>query len=285
MSGAMRRFMAAAAQLNAGDDVAANLAICKKLAADAAARGCSLLVLPECFAFMGRSDADKLAVAEPLEPARPGPILSALQEISTRNRMWVVGGGLPETVDATGAPELQGKVWNSCVAVSPGGQLAAVYRKIHLFDVAIPGKAEFRESATTAAGRDVVTVDTLLGRLGLTVCYDLRFPELYRALALVHGADILVVPAAFTAHTGAAHWHVLLRARAIENQCFVIAAGQTGQHHGTRRTFGHSMIIDPWGTPVAELADGVGLAVGEIDLDALQAVRTEMPCRDHRVLA
>jgi deaminated glutathione amidase len=279
MSAARSPFLAAAAQMTSTDDLAANLANCKKLGADAAARGAALLVLPECFAFLGRSEADKLAVAEALDPARPGPILATLQEIASRYRQWVVAGGMPEAVD--GAP---GKAANTCVVVSPDGELAASYRKIHLFDVAIPGKAELRESASTAAGREVVTVETPLARLGLSICYDLRFPELFRALAGEHGAEVLLVPAAFTAHTGAAHWHVLLRARAIENQCFVIAAGQTGQHNPKRITYGHSLVVDPWGTVLAELPAGGGLAIAEIDPATLDRVRSEMPCRAHRVL-
>jgi predicted amidohydrolase len=272
-------FLAAAAQLTATDDLAANLTTCRRLAGDAAARGVKLLVLPECFAFLGASEGDKLAIAETLDPAHPGPILACLVEIAARHRLWVVAGGLPERLE--GEP---GKAGNTCVVVSPAGELAARYRKIHLFDVAIPGKAEFRESNTTAAGRELVTVDTPLGKLGLSICYDLRFPELYRALTLQHGAEIVVVPAAFTAHTGAAHWHVLLRARAIENQCFVVAAGQVGQHNPKRATYGHSLIVDPWGEVAAELPTGTGLAVAEIDLARLAKVRAEMPCHAHRVL-
>jgi nitrilase len=286
MSPTRSRFLAAAAQMTATDDLSANLRTCKALAADAAARGASLFVLPECFPFMGASEADKLAVAEPIDPAKPGPILFTLLDIATRYKQWVVGGGMPERIEAEegsrgGAPKRAG---NTCVVVSPDGEVAARYRKIHLFDVEIPGKAEHKESASTAAGREVVTVETPLGRLGLSVCYDLRFPELYRALALDHGAEILIVPAAFTAHTGAAHWHVLLRARAIENQCYVVAAGQTGVHNPKRATYGHSMVIDPWGTITAEQADGQGVVVAEIDPEVLAKVRREMPCATHRVL-
>jgi deaminated glutathione amidase len=283
MSRAESPFLVAAAQLTGGDDVEANLANCKQLAVEAASRGAVLLVLPECFAFIGRHEGESLRVAETLDVARPGRILAAVQEIATRHKMWVVAGGMPEKA-AAGADGRE-RVSNSSIAVAPDGRLVAVYRKIHLFDVAIPGRAEHRESASTAAGREVVAVETAVGKLGLTICYDLRFPELYRALAIQHGAEILTVPAAFTAHTGAAHWHVLLRARAIENQCYVVAAGQVGQHNPHRRTFGHSMIIDPWGTVLAELDAGGGLAVAEIDLARLDQVRREMPCRDHRVLS
>src|SRR5690606_1517975 len=224
---AMSKLVAAALQLCATDDVSANLATCRALAGQAADAGAALCVLPECFAFLGRRDSDKLSLAEAIDAARPGPILSAVMDMATTHRMWVIGGGMPEAVPGpAGAPS--GRTYNACVAVSPAGAIAAVYRKLHLFDVDIPGRAVLRESDTTAPGVEAVVVDTPLGRIGLSVCYDLRFPELYRDLVVRRGADILVVPAAFTAHTGAAHWHTLLRARAIENQCYVIAAAQSG---------------------------------------------------------
>ncbi|MEM9493476.1 MAG: carbon-nitrogen hydrolase family protein, partial [Myxococcota bacterium] len=164
------------------------------------------------------------------------------------------------------------------------GEIAALYRKIHLFDIDIPGRAVLRESATTAPGSSLVSVETPLARIGLSVCYDLRFPELYRELTVRHGAQILVVPAAFTAYTGAAHWHTLLRSRAIENQCYVIAAGQFGRHNEKRESYGHSLVIDPWGEIVAEVAEGEGMAVAEVDLDHLEQTRQRMPCLDHQVL-
>jgi predicted amidohydrolase len=266
--------------MTARDDVAANLATCAELAAEAAGRGVRLLLLPECFPFLGARDADKLAVAEVIDAARPGPILAALIDLARSYGMWIIGGGMPER---RGEPSAPTKVYNACVAVAPDGTLAAVYRKIHLFDVDIPGGAQLRESDSTHRGEERPVLSTPFARVGLSICYDLRFPELYRELVR-GGAEVLVVPSAFTAHTGAAHWHVLLRARAIENQCYVVAAAQSGQHNERRATYGHSMIVDPWGTIVAELPTGTGLAVAAIDPDVLEKTRRQMPCLDHRVL-
>jgi predicted amidohydrolase len=272
-----RRFVAAAAQMCATEDLNANLAICEALAADAAGRGAKLLVLPECFAFLGRREGDKNAVAESLDAQPPGPIVATLARIARAHQMWVIGGGMPERAAA------DDRSFNTAVAVSPTGSIAARYRKIHLFDVDIPGRAVLRESDRTAAGAAPVAVDTPLARIGLSICYDLRFPELYRGLVR-DGAQVLVVPAAFTAHTGAAHWHTLLRARAIENQCFVIAAAQYGQHNEKRASYGHSLIFDPWGELLDERAEGDGVVTAEIDLDTMDGVRQRMPCLSHAAL-
>jgi predicted amidohydrolase len=271
-------FLAAAAQLTATADVEGNLETCRKLAGDAALRGVSLLVLPENFAFLGKDPGEQQKIAETLDPDRPGPILRTLIDIARAGRFTVIAGGFPEwpSERASGAPP-----HNTCAVVLPSGELLPSYRKIHMFDIEIPGRVSFRESQTTSPGENAVVVDTPVGRVGLSVCYDLRFPELYRYMALKKGADILVVPAAFTAHTGAAHWHTLLRARAIENQCFVIAAGQTGWHHDKRESYGHSIIYDPWGDVLAEKESGIGLAVAEIDPARLSAVREQMPCHRH----
>lgn len=271
-----RPFTAAAAQMCATDDVAANLAVCRELAGEAARRGATLFALPECFAFLARRPGDRLAVAEHIDGS--GPIVEMVREIARRHRMWVVAGGMPEV-----SPE-PGKTYNTCLVVDPSGETRAAYRKLHMFDVKIPGRAELCESATTAAGRELVAVDTPAMRLGLSICYDVRFPELYRELALERGAEMLLVPSAFTAHTGAAHWHTLLRARAIENQCFVVAPAQHGRHSETRASYGHTILIDPWGTVLAELTEGDGVAVAEIDPALLARVRSEMPCHAHRVL-
>jgi deaminated glutathione amidase len=272
-----RPFLVAAAQLCSGDQVDANLALCRDLAGQAARRGASLFALPECFAFVGRRMIDRLAVAEPLD--RPGPILRAVRDMAVDNRMWVVAGGMPEP-----SPLSDARTYNTLLLVDPSGETRAVYRKLHLFDVQIPGRAELRESATTEAGSDVVVAETPLARLGMSICYDLRFPELYREQALERGAEVLLVPSAFTAHTGAAHWHTLLRARAIENQCYVVAPAQHGKHSPARESYGHTLIIDPWGTTLAEVESGDGLAVAEIDLAMIARVRAEMPCHSHRVL-
>ena len=287
MTSAQRNpFTVAAAQMTSADDLAANLATCRDLAAQAAAAGTALLVLPECFAFIGSKLADKFKIAEVLNPESPGPILGMLQEIAKEHKLWVIAGGMPERLaeEADLPPNELTQAFNTALVLKPSGEIAFTYRKIHLFDVAIPGRAEFRESDVTAPGDRVMVAETDLANIGLSICYDLRFPELYREMALTHGAELIVVPAAFTAHTGAAHWHTLLRARAIENQCYVIAAGQTGYHNPARESYGHSLVIDPWGTVVAELESGVGLATAEIDLDVVDRTRLEMPCLEHQVL-
>lgn len=264
--------------MTAGDDVERNLATCRELAAEARSRGADLLGLPENFAFLGRRESDKLAIAERIDEADPGPIASAVIDMARTHGLWVVAGGMPERLEG------EARAYNTALVVAPTGAIHTTYRKIHLFDVAIPGKAEFRESASTAPGSELAVADTELARLGLTICYDLRFPELYRELALGRGAELLFVPAAFTAHTGAAHWHTLLRARAIENQCYVIAPAQAGRHNERRETYGHALVIDPWGKILAEVEEGIGLAVAEVDLAEVDRVRREMPCREHRVL-
>jgi predicted amidohydrolase len=270
------RVVAAAVQMTSTGDLARNLARVAELVARAKARGAELVVLPENFALLAEHEDEKLKHAEEL--AAPfGPILSVMATIARENRVFLVCGGMPER-----APE-PGHVYNSCVLLGPDGDLRAAYRKIHLFDVAIPDGATYQESKTVTAGKDPVAAVTPWGPLGLSVCYDLRFPELYRKLSNA-GATILVVPAAFTLHTGKDHWHVLLRARAIENQTFVIAAAQTGRHNAKRVTYGHSLIVDPWGIVLAEAGDGEGLAVAELDLDRLAEVRREVPCLGHRKL-
>jgi len=271
--------VAGAVQMCSSDDLTVNLARTRELAAEAAGKGANLIVLPECFAFLGRKEGDKMEVAEVLDDSRPGPILATLQEIATRHGAWVIGGGLPERVSGD-----ERRAYNTAAAVGPDGRLAAVYRKIHLFDVDIPGGAVLRESDGTARGEQLVTVPVGDRTVGLTICYDVRFPELYRRLAFDRGADVLLVPAAFTAHTGRAHWHVLLRARAIENQAWVVAAAQHGRHNEKRESYGHSLIIDPWGAVVAEVAEGDGVIVAPLDGDALAKTRRQMPCRDHAVL-
>jgi deaminated glutathione amidase len=269
------RFLAACGQMTARGDVAENLATCRRLALEARERGAKLLVLPENFAFMGVGEQEKFAIAERIEDA--GPIVTALGEMAAAGGLWIFAGGMPER------SEQADKVYNSCVVVAPDGRVAARYRKIHLFDVRIPGGAEFQESKTVAAGTEPVVVETPWTRVGLSICYDVRFPELYRTLGVL-GARVVVVPAAFTLHTGKDHWHALLRARAIENQVYVLAAGQYGRHNEKRVCYGHSLIVDPWGTIVAEAPDREGVIVGEIDPSFQDKVRRELPALDHRVL-
>jgi predicted amidohydrolase len=275
----MKGFRVGAVQMCATEDVAGNLARCAALTAEAAAQGAELVSLPECFAFIGRKMADKLPLAESLDGG--GPIVTAVRQMARTSKVWLAAGGLPEKA----GPAEEGKrVYNTFLLVDPEGETRAVYRKIHLFDVAIPGRAELKESATTAPGGEVVVAETPMARLGLSVCYDVRFPELYRELAAARGAEVLMVPAAFTAHTGAAHWHTLLKARAIENQCYVVAAAQHGKHNAARESFGHSIVIDPWGAVLAEVAAGDGVAVASLDPGQLATVRQQMPCHAHRVL-
>jgi predicted amidohydrolase len=243
----------AAVQMCATDDLARNprdLPRPSRPAPPTTARGSS------CCRSASRSSAAAKATssrwAETIDDAHPGPIVETLQSIATEHRAVVIGGGLPERVAGDDR-----RAYNTALVVGPGGELAARYRKIHLFDVDIPGGATLRESDATAPGNAGLVVRAFGLSLGVTICYDVRFPELYRRLWRA-GADVLLVPAAFTAHTGAAHWHLLLRARAIENQAYVVAAAQTGQHNAQRASYGHAMVIDPWGTVLAEQAEGDG---------------------------
>jgi predicted amidohydrolase len=275
----MWQLTTAAVQMCATDDLARNLAVCREQVAAAAGLGARLVILPECFAFLGRTEGDKLAIAESLDLARPGPIVSMLVELATKHQIWLVGGGLPERVPCDAA-----RTYNTAAVFAPDGTLAAAYRKVHLFDVDIPGGAVLRESDATCPGTDRVVVDIDGAKVGLSICYDVRFPELYRELVKDRGADVLIVPAAFTAHTGRAHWHLLLRARAIEDQAWVIAAAQWGKHNEKRESFGHSLVVDPWGTLVAERPDGDGVVIAALDGESVAKTRRQMPCLDHAVL-
>jgi predicted amidohydrolase len=272
MSAHRDRFVAACIQMHAEDDRERNHEVASRLVGEAAERGARLVVLPEVFAWRGpaRRDAE---MAEELDGAEPGPTLCLLRELARRHRVTIVGGSLLERAGAA-LPH------NTSVVLGEDGGLLAVYRKIHLFDVALPGRVEVRESARRAPGEGPVCVDTEVARIGLSVCYDLRFPELYRALAR-GGAQILCVPSAFTFPTGAAHWDVLLRARAIENQCYVLAPNQFGKTADGHADYGHSSIVDPWGTVIARASDGEGVISAEIDLAYLSRVRSELPCLDH----
>ena len=266
-----------AVQMRSTHDLTANLARCGELTAQAASEGAQLVVLPECFSFLGRSEGDKLAVAEALDGH--GPVMTTLRELATKYGLWILGGGTPELVRGDSR-----RAYNTAVTVDPAGEVVARYRKIHLFDVDIPGGAVLRESDSTAPGDELVVVDIAGAPVGVSICYDVRFPELYRQLVKDMGAEVLVVPAAFTAHTGAAHWQLLLRARAVEDQAWVVAAAQWGSHNEKRESFGHSMIVDPWGTIVGERADGDGVVVATLDGAAVARRRTQMPCLTHAVL-
>jgi predicted amidohydrolase len=265
-----QRFLAAAVQLDASADKAANFATASRLARAAAERGAALIVLPEMFFWRG-APADESAAAEPI----PGPTTERLAALAAELRVHLVGGSLLEAVPGGT------KAYNTCPVFDPRGALLATYRKVHLFDVDITGHVSARESDTRLRGAAAVTVPTPLGVLGVSVCYDLRFPELYRALGEA-GAEIVCVPSAFTFPTGAHHWEILLRARAIENQVYVVAPNQIGRGAGGASLFGHSLIVDPWGTPVARASNQETVALAEIDRDYLARVRRELPCLEHR---
>jgi predicted amidohydrolase len=275
----------AAIQMNTRSDKAANLSQARALAAAAvAADAPDMLVLPEVFAFMGGAVADKRAAAEELPEAGEdgGPAYECLRGMAREHGVFVHGGSFVER-----AVEEDGEnFYNTTIAFDPAGAELARYRKIHLFDVSTPDGRAYRESATFGAGREVVTYMAGDVRVGCSICYDLRFAELYLRLAEA-GADVIMVPAAFTLQTGKDHWEVLLRARAIETQAWVVAAAQTGTYaegNDERASWGHSMIVDPWGHIRAQAGDGTGHAAAGIDLDYLKLVRQRIPVADHRVL-
>lgn len=266
----------AAVQMCSGGERDANLATAGRLLQAAAEQGASVAVLPENFSLMAQRDADRRALAE---TDGAGPVQDFLAQTAKRLKLWVVAGSVPI---ANGAGE---RISQSCLVYAADGTRAARYDKIHLFDVELPDRAEsYRESAHMAPGSRVVTVDTPAGKLGLSICYDVRFPELYRRLQAA-GAQWFVVPAAFTAPTGEAHWEPLLRARAIENLCYVVASAQYGTHPNGRRTWGHSLIVDYWGRVLAALPDGEGVISAPIDLAAQDEARRKFPALAHRVAA
>jgi deaminated glutathione amidase len=266
----------AAVQMTSGPDVQANLEQARVGLDEATRLVARLCVLPENFAFMGLGDADKRAVAE---ADGSGPIQEFLSQTAARLRTWIVGGTMPLRAGA------DGRVAAASLVYRADGTRAARYDKIHLFDVDIPARNEsYRESAHVAPGSRPQLVDTPAGRLGLSVCYDIRFPELFRALSAA-GAQVLTVPSAFTAPTGRAHWETLLRARAIENLCYVIAPAQSGFHASGRETYGDSMIIDYWGRVLRRLPRGRGCVVADLDLAAQHEVRQSFPALQHRTLA
>ena len=257
----------AAVQLQSDVDLLRNLRAVEQQVRRAVDLGARLVALPENFAYFG-PERDRRSLAEGL--GESGPIQDCLRELAEKNRIYLLGGGFPERSDDGQRP------FNTSVLFDPDGALAASYRKIHLFDVELPSGQALRESAGTSAGSDVVVATVDGFRVGLSICYDLRFSRLYDRLHEA-GAEILTVPAAFTEQTGKDHWHVLLRARAIEWQCWVVAPGQWGEHPGQRRSYGHSLIVDPWGTVVAQCSQGVGVCLVDVSRDLLQEVRQRMP--------
>jgi deaminated glutathione amidase len=268
----LRKFRAAAVQMLASEDKTANLLEAERWVRAAASQGAALVALPEVFLWRGAKREERQA-AEPI----PGPATERLAQVARELGVYLLGGSILEEIPGSE------KAYNTSLLFDPSGTLLASYRKIHLFDVDLTDGVTARESDTRQCGELVVVAETELCPMGLSICYDLRFPELYRALAQ-GGAQLVFVPSAFTAYTGKSHWEPLLRARAIENQVFVIAPGQCGKNPKSFETYGHSMIIDPWGTVLAQLTDGPGLALADIDLDYLDKVRLELPALTHRKL-
>jgi predicted amidohydrolase len=265
----------AAIQMTSGHEIDANLEAAGRFLTEAARLGATLAALPENFAFMGQNSGDKRAIAE---PDGAGRIQNFLADTAKRLKIWIVGGTVPLRQD------VDGRVSASCLVIKSDGQRAARYDKMHLFDVDVPGSTEsHRESAHTVPGRDPRLVDTPIGKLGLAVCYDMRFPELFRVLSR-QGADAFVVPSAFTVPTGKAHWESLLRARAIENLAPVIAPAQWGTHPNGRETFGDSMIIDHWGKVLARMPGGTGCVVADLDTGGRMDARAKFPALEHRVI-
>ena len=261
----------AAIQMVSAPEVPVNLQAAGRLIAEAAAAGAQLVALPEYFCILGRHETDKVKVRE---TEGSGPIQDFLAAAASRNRVWLVGGTIP-LVSSN-----ENKVRNACLVFDDTGRRVARYDKIHLFGLEL-GENSFDEARSIEPGDRPVVLDTPFGRVGLSVCYDVRFPELYRAAGVV---DMWFVPSAFTAVTGAAHWDILLRARAVENQCYVVAPAQGGLHPNGRRTWGHSMLVDPWGEVLACRAEGEGVVLAELDAARLAEVRQSLPALQHRTM-
>ena len=271
MSSSARTNRIAAIQTVSGPDVAENLATAGALVAEAAAAGAAVVALPEYFALISNDEADKVRLRE---PAGEGPIQRFLSEAARQHGVWLIGGTSPLVAEAGD------KVRNATLVFDPSGQQVARYDKIHLFGFD-NGNERYDEAETIEAGDAIVTFDAPCGKVGLSVCYDLRFPELFRAMGPV---DLIVLPAAFSYTTGQAHWEVLLRARAIENQCYVMAPAQGGRLPSGRRTYGDTLIIDPWGEVIARRAEGPGVVVADMDPARIADVRTRLPALAHRCL-
>ncbi len=263
----------ACVQMASGLNVGANLLEAERLIGMAVDKGARLIVLPENFAFMGKEETDRIAVREGDDG---GPLQDFLSQQAKKQGIWLVGGTVPMAARANN------KIRAACLLYDDQGKRAARYDKIHLFDVSLVDSNEsYTESEAIESGDEAVVVDTPFGKLGLAVCYDLRFPELFRTM-LDQGMEIIAMPSAFTAITGKAHWNTLVRARAIENLCYVLAAGQGGYHVNGRETYGHSMIVDPWGQVMNELANGSGLVCADIDMERLKNIRRTFPVLEHR---
>ena len=258
----------AAVQMNSGPDVGENLDLAGRLLGDAAAAGCVLAVLPENFPVIGARKEDKLECAEELGS---GPIQDFLTQAASDNEIWIVSGSIPL------ASDVGDRCYGASLVIDASGEIRNCYRKIHLYDISVPDRDEsYQESASLTPGKDLVVQDTPAGCLGLSICYDLRFPALYRLMARA-GAQFLTAPSSFTKTTGEMHWHVLVRARAIENGAFVVAPAQSGHHECGRETYGHSLIVDPLGQVLADGGEGVGFVVADLDTELVGRTRASLP--------
>lgn len=265
----------AAIQMTSGTQVKENLKAAADLINQACRQGAQALILPENFALMAQADDDKLSIAE---QQGSGPIQDFLAQQAAQQQVWLIGGTLPLK-----SPDPH-KTYNACIVYDAKGKQVACYKKIHLFDAQVkPGVEVYEESNTVQPGNELVVFDSPFGRIGLAICYDLRFPELFRAMSML-GAEIIAVPTAFTVRTGQAHWEVLMRARAIENFCYLIGSCQTDTHENGRKTFGHSLIVDPWGSILACLPSHPGYIQAELSTDYLHQLRSDFPVHQHRRL-
>jgi predicted amidohydrolase len=267
-----RRYQAAVVQLRASADKLANLEKAGRLVSAAASAGAKLIALPEMFNLYGRFES-----IVPAAEAVPGPTSELLSAWAAQHAVFLVGGSFAERDDESG------KARNTSLLFAPDGRILGRYCKVHLFDIDLPGRVTSKESDWITPGSSTITTETALGRIGQAICYDLRFPELFRQLS-ADGARVIVVPSAFTQTTGRDHWEVLVRARAIENQCYLLAPNQCGEPAPGMRTYGHSLIVDPWGRTLASLDEDEGYAIAELDLDSLETVRAQLPALAHRVL-
>lgn len=268
----------AAIQMASGPNVGANLIEVGRQISDAVQAGAELVVLPESFAIMGMNDSDQLPVAE---YDGQGPIQDFLSEQAKKNNTWIIAGTIPIKL-APEHPDYDKKVFAACLVYNEQGERVARYDKMHLFDVHLPGSDEtYFESETLEPGNEAVVVETPFGKIGLAICFDLRFPELFRQLIL-KGAEIIALPSAFTAMTGKAHWEVLIRARSIENLCYMVASSQGGYHVSGRETYGDSMIVDPWGMILDRLPQGSGFVIADIDIENIHNIRKSFPVLENR---
>jgi len=272
---AQRRCVAGLVQMTSVNDAAKNFATCKKLTQEAVRKGCSIVFFPECFAFIGARPGEAQAMAEPLD----GPIMGWYKKLAAESKVWLSLGGYQEK-----GPVGEPRIYNTHIVLNDSGAIVASYRKIHLYDVPMVGLVESKQAL---AGEGLVSCDSPAGRLGVSICYDMRFPEMHQKLTFQHGAQVLTFPSAFAMKTGEAHWETLLRARAIECQTYVVAAAQVGQHNedgNKRQSWGHAMAVDPWGKVVASFGgpEETGVKTFHIDLELVQKTRDNMPMHAHR---